>query len=73
MGTMLEEYLKRKGKIITNPDYKNKLEMALLCNMIKPGETEDEYVERIMSGFTVEIVEVNLNEEESDEWLYLKQ
>ena len=67
MGTILEEYLKRKGKVITNPDYKNKLEMALLCNMIKPGETGDEYVERIMSGFKVEIVEVNLNEEESDE------
>ena len=67
VGTMLEEYLKRKGKVITNPDYKNKLEMALLYDMIKPGETEDDYVERIMSGFTVEIVEVNINEKESDE------
>lgn len=64
MGTMLEEYLKRKGKIITNQDYKNKLEMALLSNMIKPGESKDEYIERIMSGFRVEIVEVNLNDKE---------
>lgn len=64
MGTMLEEYLKRKGKVITNQDYKNKLEMALLSNMIKPGESEDEYIERIMSGFRVEIVEVNLNDKE---------
>ena len=64
MGTMLEEYLKRKGKVITNRDYKNKLEMALLSNMIKPGESKDEYIERIMSGFRVEIVEVNLNDKE---------
>lgn len=64
MGTMLEEYLKRKGKVITNQDYKNKLEMALLSNMIKPGESKDEYIERIMSGFRVEIVEVNLNDKE---------
>lgn len=61
---MLDEYLKRKGKVITNQDYKNKLEMALLSNMIKPGETEDEYIERIMNGFKVEIVEVNINDEE---------
>ena len=64
MGTMLEEYLKRKGKVITNQDYKNKLEMALLSNMIKPGESKDEYIERIMSGFRVEIVEVNINDKE---------
>ena len=66
MGTMLEEYLKRKGKVITNQDYKNKLEMALLSNMIKPGESKDEYIERIMSGFRVEIVEVNLNDKEDE-------
>ena len=64
MGTMLEEYLKRKGKVITNQDYKNKLEIALLSNMIKPGESKDKYIERIMSGFRVEIVEVNLNDKE---------
>ena len=64
MGTMLEEYLKRKGKVFTNQDYKNKLEIALLSNMIKPGESKDEYIERIMSGFRVEIVEVNLNDKE---------
>ena len=64
MGTMLEEYLKRKGKVITNQDYKNKLEMALLSNMIKPGESKDEFIERIMSGFRVEIVEINLNDKE---------
>lgn len=64
MGTMLEEYLKRKGKVITNQDYKNKLEMALLSNMIKPGESKDDFIERIMSGFRVEIVEVNLNDKE---------
>lgn len=64
MGTMLEEYLKRKGKVITNQDYKNKLEMALFSNMIKPGETEDDFIERIVSGFRVEIVEVNLNDKE---------
>ena len=64
MGTMLEEYLKRKGKVITNQDYKNKLEIALLSNMIKPGESKDDYIERIMSGFRVEIVEVNLNDKE---------
>ena len=66
MGTMLEEYLKRKGKVITNQDYKNKLEMALLSNMIKPGESKDYYIERIMSGFRVEIVEVNLNDKEDE-------
>ena len=64
MGTMLEECLKRKGKVITNQDYKNKLEMALLSNMIKPGESKDDFIERIMSGFRVEIVEVNLNDKE---------
>lgn len=64
MGTMLEEYLKRKGKVITNQDYKNKLEIALLSNMIKPGESKDDFIERIMSGFRVEIVEVNLNDKE---------
>lgn len=64
MGTMLEKYLKRKGKVITNQDYKNKLEMALLSNMIKPGESKDDFIERIMSGFRVEIVEVNLNDKE---------
>lgn len=64
MGTILEEYLKRKGKVITNQDYKNKLEMALLSNMIKPGESKDDFIERIMSGFRVEIVEVNLNDKE---------
>ena len=42
-----------KGKVITNQDYKNKLEMALLSNMTKPGESKDEYIERIMSGFRV--------------------
>ena len=66
MGTMLEEYLKRKGKVITNQDYKNKLEMVLLSNMIKPGESKDDFIERIMSGFRVEIVEVNLNDKEDE-------
>lgn len=48
MATDLDDYLERKGIVITNPHYKAELEIGLMMGLRKPGEDDDAYIERIM-------------------------
>ena len=70
--TMLDKYLKRKGLVIVNAEYKNKLEMATWFYMTIPGETEDEYIERVIKLVEPELAEVYIREKESKRIDYIQ-
>ena len=64
--TMLDKYLKRKGVVIVDPDYKNKIETFISLHMINPGENEDKFIERVIKSFDVRIIDICIQEKESE-------